>query len=61
MVKEGSRWSDSNSQKFRVIHIIELEEHTWIHYIKDNVHEDETREYSCYVESFLARFSPIVE
>jgi hypothetical protein len=61
MVKEGSRWSDSNSQKFRVIHVIELEEHTWIHYIKDNAHKDETREYSCYVESFLARFSPIVE
>jgi len=61
MVKAGSKWSGSDSQKFHVIHVIELEGHTWVHYIKDNTPEDEIREYSCYIESFLERFSPIPE
>lgn len=61
MVKEGSKWSGSNGQKFHVIHIVELEGHTWVHYIRDNSPEDSIREYSCYIESFLSRFNPIPE
>ena len=56
MVKEGSRWEGNNGQKFHVIHVIEIEGHTWVHYIKENAPEDSTREYSCYEESFLSRF-----
>lgn len=56
MVKVGSKWVGNGNDKFRVLHVIELEGHTWIHYIKDNATEDFVREYSCYEESFLSRF-----
>lgn len=60
MVKEGSKWTGTNDNgKFHVIHVIELDGHTWVHYIKENALEHETREYSCYLESFLGRFRPI--
>ena len=55
MVKVGSKWVGV-SDIFRVIHVVELEGHTWIHYIKENASEDSHREYSCYKESFLSRF-----
>ena len=56
MVKVGSKWVGNENNIFRVIHVIELEDHIWIHYIKDNASEESTREYSCYLESFLSRF-----
>ena len=55
MVKAGSKWLGNGNDKFHVIHVIELEGHTWVHYIKENTTE-ENREYSCYEESFLSRF-----
>jgi hypothetical protein len=61
MVKVGSKWSGNEDNIFRVIHVIELDDHTWIHYIKENAPEDTTREYSCYLESFLSRFRAIPE
>jgi hypothetical protein len=62
MVKEGSKWVGTNdSSKYHVIHVVELDGHTWVHYIKENAPEHETREYSCYLESFLGRFRPIPE
>ena len=56
MIKEGSKWSSATGQELRVINVVELEGHTWVHYIKENVSEDDIREYSCYIESFLSRF-----
>ena len=56
MVKAGSRWVGNGDEKFHVIHVIELEGHTWVHYIKENAPENSTREYSCYEESFFRRF-----
>jgi hypothetical protein len=56
MVKEGSKWEAADGAKFHVIHVVELEGHTWVHYIKENTNEDSIREYSCYLESFLQRF-----
>jgi len=53
-VKAGTRWSSTDGKEFVVIHVIEKEGHTWVHY-RDN-RKDEPREYSCYVESFLSRF-----
>jgi hypothetical protein len=61
MVKEGSKWLGSGSDRFHVIHVIELDGHTWVHYIKENAPEDSNREYSCYIESFLQRFRQIPE
>ena len=59
MVKVGSKWVGNENNIFRVIHVIEIDSHTWIHYIKDNAPEESTREYSCYEESFLSRYREI--
>lgn len=56
MVKIGSKWSSATGQQFRVLNVIELEGHTWVHYIKAHALEDDIREFSCYIESFLDRF-----
>jgi hypothetical protein len=62
MVKEGSKWvSNSGNDRFHVIHVVELDGHTWVLYIKENAPEDSTREYSCYIESFLGRFRALPE
>jgi hypothetical protein len=62
MVTEGSKWTGvTGNDKFHVIHVVELNGHTWIHYIKENAPEDTTREFSCYLESFLSRFRAIPE
>ncbi len=62
MVKEGSKWTGTGDNiKFRIIQVVEIEGHTWVHYIKENTPEDSNREYSCYLESFLQRFRPIPE
>jgi len=59
MVKVGSKWVGNENNIFRVIQVIELEGHTWIHYIKENVPEELNREHSCYEESFLSRFREV--
>lgn len=56
MVKAGSKWVGDGDNIFRVIQVVELDGHTWIHYIKEKAPEDSNREYSCYEESFLSRF-----
>jgi vacuolar-type H+-ATPase subunit D/Vma8 len=63
MIKVGSRWEGTDKQ-FRVLAIVEHEGHIWIHYREDlgiKVPVLECREYSCYEESFLARFRPLPE
>ena len=59
MVKEGTRWSSSDGKTFHVIHRVELEGHIWIHYILEA--KEDSKEYSCYEESFLSRFTPLPE
>jgi len=60
-VTEGSRWAGLDRDTFHVIHVIEIDGHTWVHYIKENSPEHSNREYSCYIESFLQRFRRIIE
>jgi len=64
MIKVGSRWEGIDTQ-FRVLAVVEAEDgHTWVHYREDlgiKVPVLECREYSCYEESFLARFRPLPE
>jgi hypothetical protein len=59
MVKVGSKWVGNENNIFRVIQVIELEGHTWVHYIKENAPEELNREYSCYEESFLSRYREV--
>jgi hypothetical protein len=59
MVKEGTKWTSADDKKFHVIHRVELDGHTWIHYIEEG--KENCREYSCYEESFLLRFRQVPE
>ena len=62
MIKEGSKWSGSDSKVFVVISTIEQDGHTWVHYRSEKMQENGTpQEYSCYQESFLSRFRPLPE
>ena len=63
-VKEGTVWGTADGKRFRVLSITELEGHTWVHYREDRgikVPVIECKEYSCYIESFVQRFSPTPE
>ena len=60
--KDGSKWSSTGGNDvFHVLHTIEIDGHTWVHYVKDTAKGNEYREYSCYVESFLERFRALPE
>ena len=52
--KDGSRWTAYDGDTFHVLHTIELEGNTWVHYVKES--KESPQEYSCYLESFLSRF-----
>lgn len=57
-VTEGSLWGSGNGKEFTVIHVVEIDGHTWVHYRDQDC--PECHEYSCFIESFLSRFQPIV-
>jgi hypothetical protein len=59
MVKVGSIWRSAEDRQFMVIGVVEAEGHTWIHYREHAAKKPviECREYSCYEESFVTRFS----
>lgn len=62
MVKEGTTWSDGKDKKFLVLHIVEQEGHTWVHYREDlgiKTPSNQCKEYSCYLESFELRFQQL--
>jgi hypothetical protein len=64
MVKQGTTWTDGQGKFFRVLGVVEQEGHTWVHYREDfgiKVPVLECREFSCYQESFVHRFSPTPE
>lgn len=56
--KEGSIWQEQSGITFRVITTIILDNKYWIHYINNGT-TNRTREYSCYLESFLERFTEV--
>lgn len=60
IIREGSRWWSGENKKFVVISVVETEDgHTWVHYREDK--KANPKEYSCYIESFEARFSRLPE
>jgi hypothetical protein len=59
MIKKGSRWQGSEGKMFRVIDTVNIEGKSWVYYRLEN-QEIEPREFSCYEESFVARFTEIV-
>jgi hypothetical protein len=61
MIKQGSKWSGGD-KAFIVLHIVEQDGHTWVHYRSEKPGVSGTpQEYSCYQESFVARFKPLPE
>lgn len=61
MVKSGSKWSSSDGKIFQVINVVDIDEHTWVHYRNTKQFNEEYQEYSCYMESFLQRFTLLPE
>jgi hypothetical protein len=59
-LKEGSRWTgNDHSKKFIVLSEVQLDDGVWIYY-RDEL-GDPPREYSCYKDSFLSRFTALPE
>ena len=58
-IKEGSMWAGNDHKKFIVISTTEVNGHNWVYY-RESGRTDEPREYSCYEESFIQRFSPLL-
>jgi len=54
-VKEGQIWGNIDKE-FKVVLIEQLEGNTWIHYVNEKTGQP----YSCFEESFVTRFSQIV-
>jgi hypothetical protein len=59
MVKVGSRWKDIDYNTYIVINVITIAGKDWVYYRKEKASpEQENREFSCYAESFVRRFTP---
>lgn len=59
-IKQGSRWAGSGyRQVFIVLSVVETNNEIWVHY-RDEI-GDPPREYSCYKDSFLSRFTKLPE
>lgn len=60
MIKEGSIWADSHDNRFRVLHIVEVDGNTWVHYRTEPPKGHSAKgckEFSCFLEAFKLRFS----
>lgn len=60
MITEGSKWTDGKGKFFRVLNTVEIDGHSWVHYREDlgiTVPTKECKEFSCYEESFVIRFT----
>jgi hypothetical protein len=55
-VSTGEMWEAGVREYFRIIDVVDLENQTWVHYmrLKDNL------EYSCLKESFIHRFRKVL-
>lgn len=59
MVKVGTRWWAGDDKKFIILALVEEGEHIWVHYRDEG--PGPSKEYSCYLESFLQRFTQLPE
>jgi len=57
VVNEGQVWVDQTFRQFMIIHVYKDDKgHNWVHYRSN---DNPCKEFSCWVESFLERFSPV--
>jgi hypothetical protein len=55
-VSSGEMWEAGVREYFRVIDVVDLENQTWVHYMRLKDH----LEYSCLKESFIHRFKKVL-
>ena len=55
-IESGQVWATADRKEFRVVDVVSVDNHTWVHYIN----KETGQEYSCYQEIFEARFNPIL-
>ncbi len=60
-IVNGSRWWTSGGQTFVVISTALVEDKEWVYYRTEQPVDHLPKEFSCYKESFLSRFSPLPE
>jgi|688.fasta_scaffold26127_2 hypothetical protein len=58
-IERGSVWTSYDGRTFQVITETHIEGHDWIHYRRIDSEYDEPKEFSCYKESFLSRFTKL--
>jgi hypothetical protein len=56
-IERGSIWSGTDGRTFQVITEAVVEGKDWIHYRRIDHESEEPKEFSCYKESFLSRFT----
>jgi hypothetical protein len=60
-IKMGSRWSGGDGKIFTVIGTMIIEDKNWVYYRAEKPKDHHPSEYSCFEESFLARFRSLPE
>lgn len=55
MIESGTLWTSGDGKEFIVLKEIEVDGKNWVYY-RDNFNSP-PREYSCYKESFVVRFT----
>lgn len=60
-IKNGSRWWSNDGKTFVVISTAVIENNEWVYYRTEQPVEYLPREFSCFKESFLSRFSLLPE
>ena len=55
-IEPGQSWRTVDGKEFRVIDVVDVGGHTWVHYMN----KETTLEYSCYKESFELRFTQVL-
>jgi hypothetical protein len=60
-VKQGSRWSGGDGKNFIVLGTMLIEGKSWVHYRLEKPLEHMPNEFSCYLESFVQRFTQQAE
>lgn len=60
-IERGSLWKSSDGRTFQVITEATVEGKEWIHYRRIDSEIEEPKEFSCYKESFLSRFTRFLQ
>lgn len=60
-IRSGSKWWASNGEQFVVLATHTIDGNDWVHYRAVQLKNEEVKEFSCYKESFLSRFTQLPE